>query len=94
MRPVAERSGRTARAVYQPIRVAITGTTVSPGIFDSLAALGREESLLRIEQALNRLGEGDQLLGGGTQARSGPNAYRTLNSLPAMPIIVLGKDLR
>ncbi len=62
LRPVAERSGRTARAVYQPIRVAITGTTVSPGIFDSLAALGREQSLLRIEQALNRLGQGDQSL--------------------------------
>ena len=31
-------------AVYQPIRVAITGTTVSPGIFDSLALLGRDET--------------------------------------------------
>ncbi len=54
--PVVERSGRSAKAVYQPIRVAITGTAVSPGIFDSLAALGRDESLLRIEQALERLG--------------------------------------
>jgi glutamyl-tRNA synthetase len=54
--PVVERTGRAAGAVYQPIRVAITGATVSPGIFDSLAALGREESLLRIEQALDRLG--------------------------------------
>ncbi|MEK6271300.1 MAG: glutamate--tRNA ligase [Actinomycetota bacterium] len=54
--PVVERSGRSAKAVYQPIRVAITGTTVSPGIFDSLAALGRDESLLRIEEALKRLG--------------------------------------
>jgi glutamyl-tRNA synthetase len=54
--PVVERSGRSAKAVYQPIRVAITGTTVSPGIFDSLAVLGREESLARIERALNRLG--------------------------------------
>ena len=53
--PVVERSGRSAKAVYQPIRVAITGTTVSPGIFDSLAALGREESLRRIEAALKRL---------------------------------------
>ncbi|TMK74129.1 MAG: glutamate--tRNA ligase [Actinobacteria bacterium] len=53
--PIVERSGR-AKAVYQPIRVAITGTTVSPGIFDSLAALGREESLVRIERALDRLG--------------------------------------
>jgi glutamyl-tRNA synthetase len=52
---VVERSGRSAKAVYQPIRVAITGTTVSPGIFDSLAALGREESLARIERALKTL---------------------------------------
>jgi glutamyl-tRNA synthetase len=56
LRPVVERSGRSAKAVYQPLRVAITGTTVSPGIFDSLAALGRDESLRRIEEALRRLG--------------------------------------
>jgi glutamyl-tRNA synthetase len=55
--PVVERSSRSANAVYQPIRVAITGTTVSPGIFDSLAALGRDEALLRIEEALRKLGE-------------------------------------
>ena len=30
--PIVERSGRSAKAVYQPIRVAITGTTVSPGV--------------------------------------------------------------
>ena len=54
--PVVERSDRSASAVYQPIRVAITGTTVSPGIFDSLAALGRRESIARIERALERLG--------------------------------------
>jgi glutamyl-tRNA synthetase len=41
--------------VFQPLRVAITGTTVSPGIFESLAALGREESVARIERALERL---------------------------------------
>jgi glutamyl-tRNA synthetase len=53
--PIVERTGRKAKEVYQPIRVAITGTTVSPGIFDSLAALGRDESLRRIEAALHRL---------------------------------------
>jgi glutamyl-tRNA synthetase len=41
--------------VYQPIRVAISGGTVSPGIFESLAVLGREESLRRIDAALVRL---------------------------------------
>lgn len=39
-------------ALYQPIRVAITGTTISPGIFDSLAVLGRDETLARVGRAL------------------------------------------
>jgi glutamyl-tRNA synthetase len=52
-----ERSGRKPRDVYQAIRVAITGTTVSPGIFDSLAALGRQASVERIERALVRLSD-------------------------------------
>ncbi len=38
--------------VFQPIRVALAGTTVSPGIFESLAVLGRDESLARIDAAL------------------------------------------
>jgi glutamyl-tRNA synthetase len=50
-----ERSGRRPKDVYQPIRVAITGTTISPGIFDSLAALGRERSVGRIERSLDEL---------------------------------------
>jgi glutamyl-tRNA synthetase len=41
--------------LYQPIRVAITGTSVSPGIFESLAVLGRDRSLERIERAVQRL---------------------------------------
>ena len=53
---LAER-GLAPRELYQPIRVAITGTTVSPGIFESLAALGREDSLARIDAALERLRE-------------------------------------
>jgi glutamyl-tRNA synthetase len=53
--PVPERLGIKPGRVYQPIRVAITGGTVSPGIFESLAALGREESLGRIDAALVRL---------------------------------------
>jgi glutamyl-tRNA synthetase len=53
--PLPERLGSKPGKVYQPIRVAITGTSVSPGIFESLAALGREESLARIDAALARL---------------------------------------
>jgi glutamyl-tRNA synthetase len=46
--------GVKPKDVYQPIRVALTGKTVSPGIFESLWALGREESLSRVEKALQR----------------------------------------
>jgi glutamyl-tRNA synthetase len=55
LEPIPERLGAKPGRVYQPIRVAITGTSVSPGIFDSLAALGREESLARIDVAVTRL---------------------------------------
>jgi glutamyl-tRNA synthetase len=41
--------------LYQPIRVAITGTSVSPGIFESLAVLGKDRSVERIERAVRRL---------------------------------------
>jgi glutamyl/glutaminyl-tRNA synthetase len=53
--PLPERLGAKPGKVYQPIRVAITGTSVSPGIFESLAVLGREESLSRIDAAVARL---------------------------------------
>src|ERR1035441_3453783 len=49
---VIERRGAKPREVYQPLRVALTGTTISPGIFESLALLGREEALRRIDGAL------------------------------------------
>jgi glutamyl-tRNA synthetase len=52
---LVERLGARPKQIYQPIRVAITGTTVSPGIFESLAALGRDETLARIGAALGRL---------------------------------------
>jgi glutamyl-tRNA synthetase len=53
--PLPERLGLKPGRVYQPIRVAISGGTVSPGIFESLAVLGREASLRRIDAALVRL---------------------------------------
>jgi glutamyl-tRNA synthetase len=56
LRAVVEGSGAKPGQVFQPIRVAIAGQTVSPGIFETLALLGREESLARIDQALRRAG--------------------------------------
>jgi len=53
--PLPERLGVKPGRVFQPIRVAITGGTVSPGIFESVATLGRDESLRRIDAALVRL---------------------------------------
>jgi glutamyl-tRNA synthetase len=49
---IVRRRGVKPREVYQPLRVAISGTTVSPGIFESAALLGREETLRRIDAAL------------------------------------------
>jgi glutamyl-tRNA synthetase len=49
---VIERHAAKPREVYQPVRVAIAGTTISPGIFESVALLGREETLRRIDVAL------------------------------------------
>jgi len=49
---VIERRAVKPRAVYQPLRVAISGGTVSPGIFESVSLLGREETLRRIAGAL------------------------------------------
>ena len=49
---VIARRAAKPREVYQPLRVALTGTTISPGIFESVALLGREETLRRIDRAL------------------------------------------
>ncbi len=38
-----------------PVRVAVTGRTVGPPLFESLEALGRDESLARIDSAITRL---------------------------------------
>jgi glutamyl-tRNA synthetase len=58
LRAVVERSGTKPGHVFQPVRVAIAGGTVSPGIFESVALLGREETLQRIDRALARAREG------------------------------------
>jgi glutamyl-tRNA synthetase len=54
LRRIVDDAGVKPKEIFQPIRVALTGTTVSPGIFESLWALGREESLSRVEKALRK----------------------------------------
>jgi len=48
MRAFADQEGLKFGAVAQPLRAALTGRTTSPGIFDVLAVLGRDESLARL----------------------------------------------
>jgi glutamyl-tRNA synthetase len=52
LRGVVEARGAKPKDVFQPVRVAVAGTTVSPGIFETLAVLGRAEALNRIDAAL------------------------------------------
>ncbi len=58
LRGVVESRATKPAGVFQPVRVAIAGTTVSPGIFESVAMLGREQTLERIDRTLERLGAG------------------------------------
>ena len=48
MRNFAEQNNLKLGAVAQPLRAAVTGRTTSPGIFEVLAVLGREECLARL----------------------------------------------
>jgi glutamyl-tRNA synthetase len=52
VREVAEASGAKLGQLAQPLRAALTGKTTSPGIFDVLQVLGREESLVRLHDQL------------------------------------------
>ena len=48
LRALAQRLGLKPREAFQPIRLAVTGSSVSPGLFESLELLGKEEALARI----------------------------------------------
>jgi glutamyl-tRNA synthetase len=51
---IVERKGRTLK-IHQPIRVALTGGTASPGLFDVMEVLGREEVVRRLSSAAKRI---------------------------------------
>ena len=51
LRGLAERLELKPREAFQPIRVAVTGSKVSPGLFESIELLGRERTLERIKNA-------------------------------------------
>src|SRR5918911_5287430 len=51
LRGLAEELELSPRKAFQPIRVAVTGSTVSPGLFESIELLGRERTLARLSAA-------------------------------------------
>ncbi|MDQ3646129.1 MAG: glutamate--tRNA ligase [Actinomycetota bacterium] len=56
LRALAERRGLKPKQAFQPLRAAVTGTLISPPLFESLELLGRPETLARLARA--RTGEG------------------------------------
>jgi glutamyl-tRNA synthetase len=52
---VVEREGVKPGKLFQPLRVALAGTTVSPGIFETVAVLGRDETLARLNGGMSGL---------------------------------------
>jgi glutamyl-tRNA synthetase len=53
LRRLVEDRDSKPKDVFQPIRVALAGTTISPGIFETIVVLGREETLARMDSALS-----------------------------------------
>jgi glutamyl-tRNA synthetase len=51
LRSVLERLGLKPRQGFQPIRIAVTGSKISPGLFESVELLGRDETLARLNAA-------------------------------------------
>jgi glutamyl-tRNA synthetase len=51
LKRLCEELGEKPRTVYLPIRIAVTGSRVSPGLYESLELLGREEALARLQAA-------------------------------------------
>ena len=55
LRTLAEELGISGGKIFQPLRVALVGLTVSPGIFDVLQYIGRDRSLARLDAAVRFL---------------------------------------
>jgi len=55
LRALAEELGLKAGPLFTPIRIACTGRTASPGLFETMTVLGKEQCLKRIETAISKL---------------------------------------
>ena len=56
LRGLAERLQKKAGELIHPLRVAVTGRSVSPGIFETLVALGKPLALERLNQTIKQRG--------------------------------------
>ena len=56
---IIERNGIKLRDLAQPVRVALTGGTKSPGIFEVIEVVGKERTIKRLERAIETIGKGD-----------------------------------
>jgi glutamyl-tRNA synthetase len=54
LKGLCDELGEKPRTVYMPVRVAVTGSRVSPGLYESLELLGKDEALARIRDAVLR----------------------------------------
>ncbi len=54
LRSLADRLELSPRKAFEPIRIAVTGSKVSPGLFESLELLGKDETLRRLSAAAGR----------------------------------------
>ena len=55
LRDLCEQMEQKPRVVFGPIRFAVTGRVITPGLFESIAVLGRERALERLREARGRL---------------------------------------
>lgn len=57
LRALPETLGMKPRDFFQPVRVGVSGSTVSPPLFESIALLGKERTLARLRKALLQAGD-------------------------------------
>lgn len=59
LRGMLESTGLSARKGLQPLRVAVTGSSVSPPLFESIEVLGRDRTMERLRSAAGRISAGE-----------------------------------
>ncbi len=91
LRSAAESAGVKPGKLFQPIRIAVTGSTVAPGIFETLSVLGRDESLARIDcgaagpTAYDRFVSISELLNHGSPGADSPTRGKPMTGEPPAP---------